>query len=44
MIKPQLLEFMRRMDPNSVAIIPAARESVRTTRTIAIDKTQTSFI
>src|SRR5213592_4498408 len=29
MIKPQLLEFMRRMDPNSVAIIPAARESVR---------------
>src|SRR5260370_26788857 len=29
MIKPQLLEFMRRMDPNSVAIMPAARESVR---------------
>src|SRR5947208_16386652 len=29
MIKPQLLEFMRRMHPNSVAIIPAARESVR---------------
>src|SRR5919197_70556 len=29
MIKPQLLEFMRRMDPNSVAIIPAAREAVR---------------
>ncbi len=29
MIKPQLVEFMRRMDPNSVAIIPAARESVR---------------
>jgi len=29
MIKPQLIEFMRRMDPNSVAIIPAARESVR---------------
>src|SRR2546426_6885413 len=29
MIKPQLLEFMRRMDPNSVAIIPASRESVR---------------
>src|SRR6267143_3143197 len=29
MIKPQLLEFMRRMDPNSVAIIPDARESVR---------------
>src|SRR5262249_49153506 len=29
MIKPQLLEFMRRMDANSVAIIPAAREAVR---------------
>ncbi len=29
MIKPQLAEFMRRMDPNSVAIIPAAREAVR---------------
>src|ERR1043166_7072374 len=29
MIKPQLLEFMRRMDPNSIAIIPAAREAVR---------------
>src|SRR5256886_13030583 len=29
MLKPQLSEFMRRMDPNSVAIIPAAREAVR---------------
>ncbi len=29
MIKPQLVEFMRRMDANSVAIIPAAREAVR---------------
>ena len=29
MIKPQLKEFMRRMDKNSVAIIPAAREAVR---------------
>src|SRR3981081_2542536 len=26
---PQWPEFMRRMDPNSVAIIPAAREAVR---------------
>src|SRR5881296_926824 len=29
MLKPQLKEFMRRMDPNSVAIISAAREAVR---------------
>src|SRR5438067_1148944 len=29
MRKPQLKEFMRRMDKNSVAIIPAAREAVR---------------
>jgi Xaa-Pro aminopeptidase len=29
MIKPQLKEFMRRMDKNSVAIIPAAQEAVR---------------
>lgn len=29
MLKAQLVEFMRRMDPNSVAIIPAAREAVR---------------
>src|ERR1043165_5231399 len=29
MIKPQLVEFMRRMDKDSVAIIPAAREAVR---------------
>ena len=27
MLKPQLVEFMRRMDKNSVAIIPAAREA-----------------
>jgi Xaa-Pro aminopeptidase len=29
MIKPQLKEFMRRMNKDSVAIIPAAREAVR---------------
>lgn len=29
MLKPQLVEFMHRMDRNSVAIIPAAREAVR---------------
>src|SRR5215831_18901054 len=29
MTKPQLAKFMRRMDQNSVAIIPAAREAVR---------------
>jgi Xaa-Pro aminopeptidase len=29
MLKPQLTEFMRRMDKNSVAIIPSAREAVR---------------
>ena len=29
MLKPQLVEFMRRIDNNSVAIIPAAREAVR---------------
>src|ERR1700751_5108800 len=29
MIKPQLKEFMRRIDKNSIAIIPAAREAVR---------------
>src|SRR5437899_10901201 len=29
MRKPQLKEFMRRMDKDSVAIIPAAREAVR---------------
>ena len=29
MLKPQLVEFMRRMDPESVAIIPAAPEAVR---------------
>ena len=29
MLKSQLVEFMRRIDKNSVAIIPAAREAVR---------------
>ena len=29
MLKPQLKEFIRRIDKNSVAIIPAAREAVR---------------
>ena len=29
MLKPQLVEFMRRMDRKSIAIIPAAREAVR---------------
>ena len=29
MLKPQLTEFMRRMDPTTVAIIPAACEAVR---------------
>lgn len=29
MIKPQLKEFMRRMNKDSVAVIPAAREAVR---------------
>lgn len=29
MSRPQLAEFMRRMDPDSVAIIPAAREATR---------------
>jgi len=29
MIKPQLKEFMRRIDKDSIAIIPAAREAVR---------------
>src|SRR6266850_2311244 len=33
MIKPQLEEFMRRMDPNSVAIIPSAREATRSNDT-----------
>ncbi len=33
MIKPQLEEFMRRMVPKSVAIIPAAREAVRSNDT-----------
>src|SRR5260370_1612944 len=29
MLKPQLVEFMRRIDKNSIAIVPAAREAVR---------------
>jgi len=33
MIRPQLEEFMRRMDPNSVAIIPGAREATRSNDT-----------
>ncbi|MFN2533262.1 MAG: Xaa-Pro aminopeptidase [Pyrinomonadaceae bacterium] len=33
MIRPQLEEFMRRMDANSVAIIPGARESTRSNDT-----------
>lgn len=33
MIRPQLTEFMRRMDPNSVAIIPSAREATRSNDT-----------
>ena len=33
MIKPQLEEFMRRMVPKSVAIIPAAREAIRSNDT-----------
>ncbi len=36
MIRPQLEEFMRRMDQKSVAIIPArAKRRVQTTRSIA---------
>lgn len=33
MIRPQLKEFMRRMSPNSVAIIPSAREATRSNDT-----------
>jgi Xaa-Pro aminopeptidase len=33
MIRPQLEEFMRRMEPNSVAIIPSAREATRSNDT-----------
>ena len=33
MIRPQLAEFMRRLDPNSVAIIPGAREMTRSNDT-----------
>ncbi len=33
MIRPQLAEFMRRMDPTSIAIIPSAREATRSNDT-----------
>src|SRR5919199_1083325 len=33
MSRPQLAEFMRRMEPNSVAILPAAREATRSNDT-----------
>jgi Xaa-Pro aminopeptidase len=33
MIRPQLAEFMRRMDQNSIAIIPGARETARSNDT-----------
>ena len=33
MIRPQLSEFMRRMDQKSVAIIPSARETTRSNDT-----------
>ncbi len=33
MIRPQLADFMRRMDQESVAIIPSAREAVRSNDT-----------
>ena len=33
MTRPQLAEFMRRMEPNSVAILPAAREVTRSNDT-----------
>jgi Xaa-Pro aminopeptidase len=33
MTRPQLQEFMRRMEPNSVAIIPSAREATRSNDT-----------
>ncbi len=33
MIRPQLAEFLRRMDQNSVAIIPSAREATRSNDT-----------
>lgn len=33
MIRPQLAEFMRRMEPDSVAIIPSAREATRSNDT-----------
>ena len=33
MIPSQLQEFMRRMEPNSVAIIPSAREATRSNDT-----------
>src|SRR5918997_3801429 len=33
MTRPQLAEFMRRMEPNSVAILPSAREVTRSNDT-----------
>jgi Xaa-Pro aminopeptidase len=33
MLRPQLAEFMKRMDQNSIAIIPSAREAVRSNDT-----------
>jgi len=33
MTRPQLAEFMRRMEPNSVAILPSAREATRSNDT-----------
>ena len=33
MIRPQLAEFMRRMDQDSIAIIPSARETTRSNDT-----------
>ena len=33
MQRPQLAEFMRRMEPNSVAILPSAREVTRSNDT-----------
>lgn len=33
MIRPQLAEFMRRLSPNSVAVIPGARETTRSNDT-----------
>jgi len=44
MIRPQLEEFMRRMDQKSVAIIPSAREATRSNDTqYRFARIQTSF-